>query len=109
MKSTSKVKEIVANRITLESPQGKTRVLLDASSEKTVSLNLFGQGSSSLAICIDSDGNPKIGFTNKKRREAISIGISDDVGHGIIIHDYGGRPILFISVSEDDTPQIKLF
>jgi hypothetical protein len=73
-----------------------------------VSLDLFGSNSA-LSICIDSDGNPKINFRNKKGREAIAIGISDEIGNGITVHDSEGRPVCFILVPKDGIPRIKFF
>jgi len=109
MKRSPKIKEIVANRIVLKSPKGKIRILLDASSEDAALLQLYGSHVPSLVLCIDSDGNPKVSLWNKNDRVGISIGISDDAGHGITLHDSEGRPVCFISVADDGIPRIKMF
>jgi hypothetical protein len=103
------MKEIVANQLVLKSPQGKIRAVLGASDEETVFLKLFGPGNSSLEMCIDSDGNPKMMFLNKNDRVGINMGISDDKGHGIALQDPEGRPVCYISVSKDGIPQIQMF
>jgi hypothetical protein len=109
MKRSPKIKEIVANRIVLKSPKGKIRIVLDASSEDAAFLQLYGSHVPSLLMCIDSDGNPKVCLWNKHDRVGISIGISDDTGHGITLHDSAGRPVCFITVAEDGIPRIKMF
>ena len=108
MKRASKIKEVIANRLILRSPKGKTRAWFDASSEGVVSLNLYGP-KASLSLCIDSDGNPKINLQSKGNRVGIAIGISDGIGPGITLHDAGGRPVCFITVPEDGIPRIELF
>jgi hypothetical protein len=108
MKQPRKIKEITANRLVLKSPLGKVRVLLDASSEDAVFVQLHGQGSAKLVLCIDSDGNPKAMFEHKTGGTAISMGIADDVGTGITLHDREGRPVCFISVPGDGIPRVAM-
>jgi hypothetical protein len=50
MRPSAKLKELIANRIILRSPKGKTRAWFDASSEEVVSLNLYGP-KASLSLC----------------------------------------------------------
>lgn len=108
MQPSRKIKELTANRIVLKSPGGQIRAWFDASSEETVSLNLFG-AKSSLSVCIDSDGNPKLNLLNKNNRVGVSIGLSDDLGHGITLSDKEGRPVCFITVPNDGVPRIELY
>jgi hypothetical protein len=108
MNLSPKIKELIANRIILRSPKGKTCAWFDASSEGAVSLSLYGP-KASLTLCIDSDGNPKINLQNKRNRVAVAIGVSDDIGPGITLHDPEGRPVCFITVPKDGIPRIELF
>jgi hypothetical protein len=108
MAAAKRIKEVVANRFVLKSPKGKVRAWFDASSEDSVSLDLIGS-KSRLTLTIDSDGNPKISLWNKKGRAGISIGISDDMGNGITLHDSEGRPVCFIEVRNDGIPRITFF
>jgi len=109
MSPSRKIKEIRANRFVLEDPTGRTRALLQAMPDGTAFIDLFGADSASLSLCIDSDGNPKIGFKNKKGRHVISIGVSDNEGQGIQLSDSEGRPVCFIFTAQDGIPRIKLF
>jgi len=106
MKPSAKIKEVVANRIILRSPEGQTRAWFEAS-EEVVLLKLFGR-EASLSMCIDSDGNPKINLQNKRNRVVIGIGVSDQLGHGITLNDSEGKPVCFITVPNDGIPRIEL-
>ena len=103
-----KPKEIRANRIVLEDLSGKTKALFDASEEDFVTLQLYSSDRPCLVACIDTDGNPKLSFFDQTGRVALALGIADDLGPGITIHDASGCPLCFIRVGKDGVPAIAL-
>ena len=99
--------DLCASQLTLLDDAGKCRARLGTSGG-TVFLNLYGQDRACLQACIDSDGNPKLCFQNKKGNIVMSLGISDDMGQGISVADSEGRPVCFIFTPNDGIPRIQL-
>lgn len=99
--------DLCASQLTLIDDTGKCRARLGTLGG-TVFLNLYGQDRACLQACIDSDGNPKLCFQNKKGNIVMSLGISDDMGQGISVADSEGRPVCFIFTPNDGIPRIQL-
>src|ERR1051325_1393680 len=104
----TKPKELRANRLILEDLNGNARVVMDASREGLVFIDVLGKNQASFNIVIDSDGNPKMNLRNKEGNTVLALGISDDIGQGLSISDSEGRPVCYVFVAPDGIPRIRL-
>jgi len=103
-----KLKEVRANRLVLDRLDGRPKATLDASCDDRMFIQLHGSGQASLNLYIDSDGNPKLSFCNKRGYTVLGFGISEQVGQGLTIYNSEGRPVCWIFVGLDGIPRISL-
>jgi hypothetical protein len=88
MTNSKKIKTIKAHKLILVDASGKPRISLDAvGPQNTVFLNLLGASGEGLSLCIDNDQNPKIALTDQRGNTRIAIGISNDFGPGLSLHN----------------------
>ena len=102
MNKRAEFDEIQTRRIFLSNKEGKLKAIFDAASDGDyVSLTLFGGSGARMDICIDGDGNPKIGFVRKNGRDGVSIGCLESEA-GITLSDTEGRPRFSIIAPLDE-------
>jgi hypothetical protein len=97
-KESKKPKFLEANGLFIKDLKGKVRASLNAASlDGHVSLNLYGDPDSQLAISAGPDGHAGMDLFYENK-VALSVGVTKE-GAGISICDQEGRPSFFISAS----------
>lgn len=84
----------------------RIRLGIDSENRPYLSLN-DSQGRDRLMLCVDKDGNGSLGFRTCEGHTIMSLGVSDQLGAGMMILDYRNDVRLSLEVS-DGTGQIRM-
>lgn len=110
MKKTEiNVSVVETQTLILKDKKGEVKGIFDADGPSGyATLDLLGPGGVSIALTIDTDGNPKLSIGAPSGKNSIAIGISNERGSGITLYDSEGKIRLMLSGHENLPSMIDL-